>query len=419
MTTTSRMRTFSKRVARSLARRMRDFAEVEPEGFDLDDIPSSEVALYFADGVPKLYQLTQWLPVFEASTDMTTIVVVRQIDTFNALRGATSLRVLLVPRYEDLMALYDRADFHAVIYVNNGWTNFQSLSFQQAVHIHVNHGESDKICMVSNQAKAYDKVFVAGEAAVRRHAAAIAWFDPSHLVRVGRPQLDLPVTSPLGFHAGSTITYAPTWEGEDDANNYTSVDCYGARIIEAALAQPGARVIYKPHPRVLTSDDPGVRTGHQQIMAAISRAAQADPSRGHAALPNADILGVLQSTDLLISDVSSVTLDHLYLRPDSPIMLCDRRSRREQLLADAPLAAVVPVIDNDSIDALTSGLASLLASDPNRKSRAALRDHYFDTLEPGRSTERFWSELRLAITAHDSALGELSRLRIVTTGDPT
>ena len=95
-----------------------------------------------------------------------------------ALLGITSLRVLLVPRYEILMALYDRADFHAVVYVNNGWTNFQSLSFQQAVHIHVNHGESDKICMVSNQAKAYDKVFVAGEAAVRRHAAALAWFDP-------------------------------------------------------------------------------------------------------------------------------------------------------------------------------------------------------------------------------------------------
>ena len=419
MTTTSRMRTFSQRVARSLVRRMREFAEVAPDGFDLDDIPSAEVALYFADGVPKLYQLTQWLPVFEASQDMTTIVVVRQIDTFNALRGATSLRVLLVPRYEDLMALYDRADFHAVVYVNNGWTNFQSLSFQQAVHIHVNHGESDKICMVSNQAKAYDKVFVAGEAAVNRHAAAIAWFDLSHLVRVGRPQLDLPITSALGSHDGPTITYAPTWEGEDDANNYTSVDCYGPRIIEAALAQPGARVVYKPHPRVLTSDAPGVRAGHQQIMASLSRAAQAEPDRGHTALLTADILGVLQSTDLLIADVSSVTLDHLYLRPDSPIMLCDRRSRRDQLLADAPLAAVVPVIDHDSIGVLTGNLASLLASDPDRASRAALRDHYFDTLEPGRSTERFWSELRLAITAHDSALGELSRLRIVTTGDPT
>ena len=126
------------------------------------------------------------------------------------------------------MALYDRADFHAVVYVNNGWTNFQSLSFQQAVHIHVNHGESDKICMVSNQAKAYDKVFVAGEAAVRRHAAALAWFDPAHLVRVGRPQLDLPVAPAVPPFGGPTITYAPTWEGEDDANNYTSVDRFGA-----------------------------------------------------------------------------------------------------------------------------------------------------------------------------------------------
>ena len=413
----TQVRTFFQSAARSLARRMREFAEVKPEGFDLNDIPSSEVALYFSEGVPKLYQLTQWLPVFEASTDVTTIVVVRQIDAFNALRDATSLRVLLVPRYEDLMALYDRADFRAVIYVNNGWTNFQSLSFQQAVHIHVNHGESDKICMVSNQAKAYDKVFVAGEAAVRRHAAAIAWFDTTHLITVGRPQLDLPVSSPLSEFDGPTITYAPTWEGEDDANNYTSVDLYGPRIIEAALAQPGARVIYKPHPMVLSSNDPGVKAGHQQVMAALAQAVKADPTRGHAAMPQANILGILQSTDLLIADVSSVTLDHLYLRPAAPIVLCDRRSNREQLVSDAPIAAVVPVVDQDSIESLSTTIANLLESDPNHDARTSLRNHYFDTLEPGQSTERFWSELGQAITQHDSALGELSRLRVATTGD--
>jgi len=301
--------------------------------------------------------------------------------------------------------------------VNNGWTNFQSLSFQQAVHIHVNHGESDKICMVSNQAKAYDKVFVAGEAAVRRHAAAIAWFDTTHLVRVGRPQLDLLVASPLGEFAGPTITYAPTWEGEDDANNYTSVDVYGPRIIEAALAQPGARVIYKPHPRVMSSPDHGVRAGHQQVMSALARAAHPDPTRGHAALPDADVLGILQSTDLLIADVSSVTLDHLYLRPAAPIVLCDRRSNREQLVEDAPIAAVVPIVDENSINSLSTTIAALLDSDPDRDARTGLRNHYFDTLEPGRSTERFWSELRQAISEHDAALGELSRLRIVTAGD--
>ena len=98
-------------------------------------MPNADIALYFPDGTPKLYQLTQWLPVFEQSTDLSTIVVVRQVDSYDALKGRTRLRVLLVPRYEDLMALYDRANFHAVVYVNNGWTNFQSLSFQQAVHV--------------------------------------------------------------------------------------------------------------------------------------------------------------------------------------------------------------------------------------------------------------------------------------------
>lgn len=406
----------AKWAARGLANRLRTFAEVQPEGFSLDNVPRADVALYFADMPSKLYQLAQWLPVFEQHDDVTTIVVLRNVETYNALRGRTSLRTLLVPRYEDLMALYDRADFHAVVYVNNGWTNFQSLSFQQAVHVHVNHGESDKICMVSNQAKAYDKVFVAGEAAVQRHAAALAWFDPSHLVRVGRPQLDLDVRSPLPASDGPTITYAPTWEGEDDANNYTSVDVYGVAIVEAALAQPGARVVYKPHPRVASSSDPGMRTAHEAIVQRLERAQRETPQRGHAVLMSADVLGVIRSTDLLIADVSSVTLDHLYLRPQAPIVLCDRRSHRAQLLTDAPLASAVHVLDRTSLSTLGDDLRSLLADDPQREQREQMRDFYFDRLAPGESTTRFWTELTRAMAEHDAALGNLSRVRTITEG---
>ena len=416
-TSTSQVTSFSKRAARSLSRRLRDYGVVEPEGFDLSDVPSSDVALYFSDGPVKLYQLTQWLPVFEQCSDRKTIVVVRQVETYNVLVGMTSLQVLLVPTFEDLMALYDRADFHSVVYVNNGWTNFQSLSFQQAVHIHVNHGESDKICMVSNQAKAYDRVFVAGEAAVRRHAAALVWFDPQHLVRVGRPQLDLEVSNPLAPIDGPTITYAPTWEGEDDANNYTSVDLYGERIIAAALAQPGARVIYKPHPRVFETEDSAVRKAHAAIVSAIKSAAAADPSRGHAVLRKENILGVIRGTDVMISDVSSVTLDHLYLRPEAPIVLCDRRSNREQLLADAPVAAGAHVVDDSSIHDLTADLAAIIAHDPRAAQRRELRDYYFDSLEPGQSTTRFWECLGAAIYDHDRALGDLSRVRLAPTTD--
>ena len=407
----------AKRIARGLSRRLRDFGEVDPEGFNLDAVPSADIALYFADGLPKLYQLTQWLPVFEAQRDLTTIVVVRQVEVFQALQRGTSLRVLLVPTYEHLMAMYDRADFHAVVYVNNGWTNFQSLAFQQAVHIHVNHGESDKICMVSNQAKAYDRVFVAGEAAVRRHRAALAWFDEAHLVRVGRPQLDLDVAAPLPAFAGRTITYAPTWEGEDEANNYTSLDVYGVRIVEAALAQPGARVVYKPHPRVAESETPSVRRAHREILARMDRAVREQPDRAHRVLMDADMLGVIRGTDLLIADVSSVTLDHLYLRPDAPIVLADRRSDRTRLLADAPLASAVEIVDQGTVSRLPDILGRLLASDDQREARHRMRDHYFDGLAPGESTARFWDAVRAQIDGHDRALGDLSRVRVTMTGD--
>ena len=404
---------FTRRAARSVVRRLRRFTTVEPEPIDLSRIKGADVALYFPDGPSKLYQLAQWLPVFEANPDVRTIVVVRSHDTYQLLQQMTTLQIVWVPRYELLMELYDRADFHAVIYVNNGWTNFQSLSFQQAVHIHVNHGESDKICMVSNQAKAYDKVFVAGEAAVRRHAAALAWFDPQHLVRVGRPQLDLPIKPAVPAYDGPTITYAPTWEGEDDANNYTSVDRYGPEVVAAALAQPGVRVLYKPHPRVTISDDPGVARNHQRIVTLMTTAIAKEPARGHAILLEADMLGVIRSTDVMIADVSSVSLDHLYLRPDAPLLICDRRSNREQLLEDAPVASGAYIVDATTIGSLTGDLASILADDHLRERRHELRDFYFDSLAPGQSTQRFWDELQNAIEHHDAALRELSRVRVV------
>ena len=399
---------FAKRAARSLSRRLREFGEVAPDGFDMGNVPNADIALYFADQPAKLYQLLQWLPVFENHTELRTIVVVRNLETYNEIRTRTSLQVLLVPRYEILMALYDRADFHAVIYVNNGWTNFQSLSFQQAVHIHVNHGESDKICMVSNQAKAYDKVYVAGQAAIDRHAAAIAWFDPSHLVSVGRPQLDLDIASPIADSELVTITYAPTWEGEDEVNNYTSVDLYGPQIVTAALAIPHARLVYKPHPRVLESADPLVRENHKKIVNLISSA-----GAPHVYLPNANILGILPETDLLISDVSSVTLDYLYLTPNSPILLTDRRSNPAQLLADSPMSAACAVIDQNSISRIGELITTALEMDTHGDDRARMRTYYFGDNAKGSSTRAFWSAITSEIAAHDSALNLIQRVRQV------
>lgn len=234
-----------------------------PAGHEIHGIPvSAEVIAYFGDHAEKTYQLTQWLPVLERlSEHYPVLLVFRKLGALRAVKGTTALPMVFVRRFEDLATLYFENDYKLAIYVNNGVTNFQSLSYAPMVHVHVNHGESDKISMVSNQAKAYDKTLIAGQAARERHRAALLDFDESKLISVGRPQLDVAREPELPPTALRTLMYAPTWEGENESNNYTSIDLYGVDIVRALLDIPRSRVIYKPHPRVEETTDPSTDRG--------------------------------------------------------------------------------------------------------------------------------------------------------------
>ena len=119
-------------------------------------------------------------------------------------------------------------------------------------------------------------------------------------------------------------------------------------------------------------------------------------------------------TDLLIADVSSVTLDHLYLAPESPIILTDRRTNRDLLALDSPVASAADVVDQSSLKDIGVMIATNLSADTKRDERANMRDYYFGDLAPGSSTERFWQQMDTAIREHDRALQGLQRLRTVT-----
>src|SRR5699024_740643 len=182
-----------------------------------------------------------------------------------------------------------------------------------------------------NQVKAYDRVLVAGEAALQRHQAALLNFDQNKLVPVGRPQLDHVPEPSLPASERRTVVYAPTWEGENEANNYTSVDVYGAEIVSPVLAQPNVRLVYKPHPRIAHSTDEGVQAGHARIVELIEAAQAADEQAGHLVRMEGDMLALLTRCDELITDVSSVALDFLDLSPDTPMIIKDRRNQRALL----------------------------------------------------------------------------------------
>ncbi len=369
-------------------------------------MPEVSVIAYFADDPTRTYQLVPWLAVLELlHREHPVAIVVRDPASAAALRPRTTLPVLTAPSFPELTALYSELDAKVVLYCNNSMLNFQSLIDGRLLHAHINHGESDKQSMASNNAKAYDRVFVAGEAAVQRHVAGLMELDTRRLVRVGRPQLDQRPASLLAPTSRRTVLYAPTWEGDADYNDYTSVDTLGVRIARAVLAVPDVRLVYKPHPQVATSRTPAVREAHLEILALLADAGHREPDAGHQAVTVGDILAVLPDCDAMITDVSSVGLDWLYLRTEKPVFLTDRHRDAERLRQDVPVSRCADVVDEDDIDELTALLTSRLEHDEHHLARVAMRHHYFDDLQVGDSTVRFLAAVSELVRLRDRLLG--------------
>ncbi|WP_341231065.1 CDP-glycerol glycerophosphotransferase family protein [Nocardioides salarius] len=367
------------------------------------------VIAYFADDPTRTYQLVQWLDVLALLHEQHPVaIVVRDAASGEVLRERTDLPVLTAVEFPELTALYDRLDAKVVLYCNNSMLNFQSLLDGRRLHVHINHGESDKQSMASNNAKAYDRVFVAGEAAVQRHVSGLLELDTRRLVRTGRPQLDLRPAPLLAPSARRTVLYAPTWEGDADYNDYTSLDVLGALIVEAVLEVPDVRLVYKPHPKIVTSSTPAVRDAHLEVLRLVAEAGERDPGAGHAQVLRGDILAVIPDCDAMITDVSSVGLDWLYLRTEKPIFLTDRHHDGERLRREVPVSRCADVVDSTTVGRLTSLLTARLERDEHHLARLAMRHHYFDDLQVGDSTRRFLDSVSDLVHLRDRLVGEVA-----------
>ncbi|MBM7509686.1 hypothetical protein JOE61_003500 [Nocardioides salarius] len=367
------------------------------------------VIAYFADDPTRTYQLVQWLDVLALLHEQHPVaIVVRDAASGEVLRERTDLPVLTAVEFPELTALYDRLDAKVVLYCNNSMLNFQSLLDGRRLHVHINHGESDKQSMASNNAKAYDRVFVAGEAAVQRHDSGLLELDTRRLVRTGRPQLDLRPAPLLAPSARRTVLYAPTWEGDADYNDYTSLDVLGALIVEAVLEVPDVRLVYKPHPKIVTSTTPAVRDAHLEVLRLVAEAGERDPGAGHAQVLRGDILAVIPDCDAMITDVSSVGLDWLYLRTEKPIFLTDRHHDGERLRREVPVSRCADVVDSTTVGRLTSLLTARLERDEHHLARLAMRHHYFDDLQVGDSTRHFLDSVSDLVHLRDRLVGEVA-----------
>lgn len=361
---------------------------------------AANVIGYFGDGLDQLYQLKQWLPALaKLNNEHPVVLVFRQRGAFEAAKVITELPMVLAVSYPDLTDLYAQNVYRLAIYVNNSMRNFQSMSDPSIVHVHVDHGESDKTSSISNQLKAYDKVFVAGPAAMERCARVLWGLDGSKLVPIGRPPLDGRFNSVLPHDDRLTVVYAPTWPGENDSNNFTSVDVLGQQIVEALLSMH-VRVIYRPHPRATGMVDSAVSEADRMIKSMLNAA----NGRGGAHIISTDhnILDIFEDTDVLIADISSVGLDFLYLHTDRGFLLTDRRNDPARLREASPAADAVGTVSLDTVGQLSQLVDDELHSYSSLEVRAELRDHYFGSKTDEGSTGKFVEAIGAAIREREA-----------------
>jgi hypothetical protein len=366
-----------------------------------------EVLAYFGDDVSRSYQIAQWLPVYEELNKTHKVqIICRQFPTTTHLRKLTSLPVNSVYDFFTLTDLIESNNYKVVLYVNNSFTNFQAMAAKRAFHVHLNHGESDKMSMTSRQMYAYDVVAVAGQAAKDRLRNALIVSDDNKEVVIGRPQLDL-LQKPLEVNVGrKVLAYAPTWEGDQEANNYSSVDVYGEQIISAMLKVANATVLYKPHPKVTTSPKSKIANAHKKILGLLDSANAKDPSAKHK-LVTGDPMPVLQVADLLVSDVSAVTIDYLYLKPQGAMLMCDRRSNVSEFAQVAPVSKAVTVITKDNINSIDKLISDHVSGKVDRTSYDSMRNYYFGDTKPGSSINRFIAMVDDLIKRRDKKVLEL------------
>ena len=366
-----------------------------------------EVLAYFGDDISRSYQIQQWLPVYEELNKTHKVqIICRQYPTTKHLRKLTNLPVNSVYDFFTLTDLIDANNYKVVLYVNNSFTNFQAMAAKKAFHVHLNHGESDKMSMTSRQMYAYDVVAVAGQAAKDRLKNALIVSDENKEVIIGRPQLDL-LQKPLEIVEGRKIlTYAPTWEGDQEANNYSSVDVYGEKIVAAMLKVPNSTVFYKPHPKVTTSPKSHMIKSHKAILALLDNANSKDSNAKHRFV-SGDPMPVLQVSDLLVSDVSAVTIDYLYLKPQGAMLMCDRLSNKEIFTQVAPVSKAVTNITNLNIGNIEQIISDHVSGKVDRSSYDEMRNYYFGDTKPGSSIARFIAMVNDLIQRRDNRVSQL------------
>ncbi|MEU3453769.1 CDP-glycerol glycerophosphotransferase family protein [Micromonospora sp. NPDC006766] len=360
-----------------------------------------EFVLYFSAPPGSEYQVTMWLPYLER-IGRPFLVLLREPRFLPTIAAATRAPVVFCPTGKAL----DEAlvpSLRAAFYVNHGAKNNHCVRFSQLTHVQLHHGDSDKAPSANPVAAIFDKIFVAGQAAIDRYARAGVEIPAEKFVVVGRPQVEAIEVrrEPTPGLTRPTVLYTPTWTGHHADANYCSLPV--AETVIRRLLDRGATVILRAHP--YTAQNPA----SARQLARLTEMLSADRARsgrahlwGAAASRELTLTECVNRADALISDVSGVISDWLY--SNKPYAVTDMHADGEHFVARFPLAGSGYVLRQDMSN-IDNVLTELLDTDPKAAARWATRTRYLGDFPTESYAEAFLDAARRELDPGWAPLG--------------
>ncbi|MGW3602099.1 CDP-glycerol glycerophosphotransferase family protein [Micromonospora sp. NPDC005161] len=348
-----------------------------------------EFLLYFSAPPGSEYQVTMWLPYLER-IGRPFMVVLREPDFLAPISAATSAPVVYCPTLRAL----DEAlvpSLRAAFYVNHGAKNSHCIRFTQLSHVQLHHGDSDKAPSANPVSGIFDRIFVAGPAAIDRYARAGVQIPAEKFVVVGRPQVESIEVRPEPVRglAHPTVLYTPTWTGHHADADYCSLPV--AEDLLRRLLERGATVILRAHPYTAQNPASARQLGRLTELLLAHRARTGRQHVVGAAARKLSLTECVNRSDALVSDVSGVISDYLY--SGKPYAVTDMGDEGGHFVENFPLSGAGYVLRRDMSN-VDEVLTALLDTDPAAEKRWVTRRRYLGDFPVESYAEAFLTAAR-------------------------
>ncbi len=324
-------------------------------------------AIYFDAPAGSEHQVLMWLP-YLSRVPANFVIILRTEGSAKFFRDM-GLPVLVISKLADLEIVED-IGVKVILYVNNGMKNTHMLRYHDFTHVQLLHGESDKPSSFNPISVMYDFLFVSGQIAIDRYYDNGVYIPKHKFMISSRPQVEnilvkgrdeQPVVWPEISYLNEestqalsqdghqiepieidesikTVFYATTWSGYQEESNFSSIRI--APKLISKLIDLGYRVIFRPHPYSFKDvEQAKILNEIAWLLLHTNR----KTGVGHCFSNHPDfnkqfpeITDCINSSDVMISDISSVLAD--WLASNKPYITMDT-GKHEDLIVTNKLSS--------------------------------------------------------------------------------